>query len=707
MGSRMHDGNESPWAGLRHQPFRPEAAIQRGLSRRPVSEDVGSPVLVLIVDDVELDRLAIRRALQGTDIDFEVRESTDVDTAWTVLGEDTVDLVLLDPDVAGGTGLDLLRLMTSRGLGVPVIALTGRDDRRAAVEVMKAGAHEYLYKADLSAGLLRAIVPSVLRAARARMEEVTAQERLSLAAATADIGIWDYYPDSGDLVLSGRARALLGLLPGADVDYGLFLSLVHAEDRARVDEAMNARSGAVRGADFQVDFRVGHGPPLGIRWLTAKGREVARETSGVAAPPHVVGVLADVTGRKAAERAAGERAEIVESLHRFGEAMTTSIGRDDVIQLATAEARRLLGAEIGAFVARESDGGNGPRVVAVAGDDAEEGRGLDPSVRELPFAGEGESALASGGLTYFGVPVVSASSGIVGGLVFGTRGGELDERAVRLARGIAGWAAVAIENARLLRAERDARDEAEAAVRARNDTLAVVTHDLRNPLNTVLVTSGLILKGRVPPDEVEDQMDVIKRAGHHMQRLINDLLDTAKIDSGTFSIQTESVDPVPLMEEVAGLFAQRVGDKGVELLVNRDAPDGLRIRADPVRVVQALGNLVANAVKFTEAGGEIRLDVVPGRHDVRFVVEDSGTGVPDAELPHIFKRFWQGRPGDRAGAGLGLGIVKGIAEAHGGDVGVSTNVGKGSRFWFSVPRAGVPQEASAEGDDDRDQPAAE
>ena len=664
-----------------------------------------------MVDDDEIDRLAVRRALQGTEIDFEVRESTDIDSAWTVLGEDTVDLILLDPGIAGGTGLDLLRLMASRGVGVPVIALTGDDDRRMAVEVMKAGAYEYLSKADLSSGLLRAIVPSVLRAARSRMEEIAAQERLSLAAATADIGTWDYYPESGDLVLSGRARALLGILPGADVDYGLFLSLVHAGDRSRVDQAMNAQAGAVRGADFQVDFRVSHGPPVGIRWLTAKGREVARATSGVAAPPHVVGVLADVTARKVAERTAGERAELIESLHRFGEAMASSIARDDVIQLATAEARRLLGADIGAFVAREPEGGMEPRVVALAsehagaGNDAEQGGGLGAAVRELPFAGGGDSVLQSGGLTWFGVPVVSALNGIVGGLVFGTRGGELDERAVRLARGIAGWAAVAIENARLLRAEREARDEAEAAVRARDDTLAVVSHDLRNPLNTVLVTSGSILKGRTAPEEVPDQMDVIRRAGHHMQRLINDLLDTARIDSGTFAIEAESVDPVPLMEEVAGLFAQRVGQKGVELVVNRDAPDGLRIRADPVRVVQALGNLVANAVKFTEAGGEVMLEVVPSSHEVRFVVEDSGTGVPDAELPHIFKRFWQGRPGDRAGAGLGLGIVKGIAEAHGGDVGVSTDVGKGSRFWFSVPRAGVPRETDA--DDERDEPAAE
>jgi signal transduction histidine kinase len=560
---------------------------------------------------------------------------------------------------------------------------------------MKAGAHEYLEKSDLSPGLLRAVVPSVLRAARAQAEEKTALERLRLAAATADIGTWDYYPESGELLLSDRARALLGILPSVAVDYKLFLSLVHAADREQVDGALSGVAAAAQGKDFQVDFRVSHGPPVGTRWLSAKGREVARSASGVAASPHVVGALVDVTERKAAERAAGERAEIVESLQRFGEALTSSIAREDIIQLATAEARRLLGADASAYVARHADVGPDARVVASAGLAPEEVDGLGPELKELPFRG-GEPRATSRGMTYTGVPVVSATSGVVGGLLFGVRDRELDERAVQLARGIAGWAAVAIENARLLHAAKEARDASERAVRARDDTLAVVTHDLRNPLNTVLLTSALMLKGQIAPDEVSAQLDIIKRAGHHMERLINDLLDTSQIESGTFAVEPADLDPVPLLSEVADLFAHRVAHKGVALIVDRDVPHGLRIRGDRTRVVQALGNLVANGVKFTEAGGEVRLGLEADADAVRFVVTDSGSGVPDDELPHIFKRFWQGRPGDRAGAGLGLGIVKGIAEAHGGDVGVSTQVGEGSRFWFAMSRADA--QGTAEGE---------
>ena len=664
-----------------------------------MTTEEGGPIRILLVDDDELDRMAVRRALKAADLNAELVETEDVDSAWTALGEASIDLIFLDYNLGTGTGLDLLRMLSSRGWRTPVVALTGQGDRRTAVAVLKAGAHEYLDKADLSPQLLRAVVPSVLRAARAQTEEATAMERLRLAAATADIGTWDYYPDTGELVMSDRARALLGVLPDAELDYALFLSLVHASDRDAVKAALNPDGTGARSSDFQVDFRVGHGPPVGTRWLSAKGREVARAASGVAASPHVVGALVDVTERKNAERAAGERAEIVESLQRFGEALTSSIAHDDIIQLATTEARRLLGADVGFYVARPPGGGPGRGAIAAAGISLDEVAALGPNVRELPFSGADDPVARIGGGAFFGVPVVSATRGILGGLVFGSRAGTFDARAVRLARGIAGWAAVAIENARLLSAEKEARDQAEAAVRARDDTLAVVTHDLRNPLNTVLVTSALYLKGGIPQEEVPQQMEVIKRAGRHMQRLINDLLDTARIESGTLAVEPEEADPVPLLEEVAELFANRVGQKRIALVVDRDAPAGLRVRADRGRIVQALGNLVANAVKFTEPGGEVRLALEPAESTVSFVVADSGTGVPDAELPHIFKRFWQGRPGDRAGAGLGLGIVKGIAEAHGGDVGVSTDVGKGSRFWFSVPRA-APSAAAAAGDGD-------
>lgn len=642
---------------------------------------------ILIVDDDELDRMALGRAVKAADLDVELQEAEDVDSAWTALSEASFDLIFLDYNLGKGSALDLLRMLASRGWQVPVVALSGQKDRRAAIAVLKAGAYEYLDKADLSPRMLRAVIPAVLRAAHAEADEATTIERLRLAVATADIGTWDYYPGTGRFVLSDRARALLGVLPNVEVDYGLFLSLVHASDRNAVETVMNAEAHSARRSDFQVDFRVSHGPPVGTRWLSAKGREVSRAASGVAASPHVVGALVDVTDRKNAESEAGERAEIVESLQRFGEALTSSVAHDDIIQLATAEARRLLDADVGVYLARQEGGGPGYRAVASAGVAPEEAKSLGQEVRELPFSEDAGSVTRTRTGSYFGVPVVSAASGILGGLVFGSREGSFDGRAVRLARGVAGWAAVAIENARLFAAEKAARDRAEAAVRARDDTLAVVTHDLRNPLNTVLMTSALYLKGQIPEEELPQQMDVIKRAGHHMQRLIGDLLDTAQIDSGTFAVEVQAVDPIPLMEEVAELFANRVAEKGIALVVDRDAPGGLEVRADRARVVQALGNLVANGVKFTQPGGEVRLTLEPGEEAVKFVVEDSGSGVPDGELPHIFKRFWQGRPGDRAGAGLGLGIVKGIAEAHGGEVGVSTQVGEGSRFWFSVPRA--------------------
>jgi signal transduction histidine kinase len=172
-----------------------------------------------------------------------------------------------------------------------------------------------------------------------------------------------------------------------------------------------------------------------------------------------------------------------------------------------------------------------------------------------------------------------------------------------------------------------------------------------------------------------------------MGRQIRDLLDVASIEAGHLALEAQVEDPAAILARVADLFAAAAHDAGVALEL-REVRDLPTIRADADRVIQALGNLVTNALKFTDRGGRVTLSAERDMGSVRFAVEDTGAGIPAEELSHVFDRFWQRRRGaTRRGTGLGLPIVRGIVEAHGGELSVQSMPDSGSRFSFTIPAA--------------------
>ena len=179
---------------------------------------------------------------------------------------------------------------------------------------------------------------------------------------------------------------------------------------------------------------------------------------------------------------------------------------------------------------------------------------------------------------------------------------------------------------------------------------------------------------------------MVHRAAERMNRLIQDLLDVRRIDSGRMAIELRAEAVDGLLKEAMDMLRPLATAASLELDcdVDRTLP---RIAADSARVLQVLSNLVGNAVKFTPAGGRVRLRAEPADREVRFSVSDTGTGIPADQLPHIFGRFWQGTSVDRRGIGLGLAIAKGIVEAHGGRIWVESEVGTGSQFIFTLPIA--------------------
>lgn len=229
-------------------------------------------------------------------------------------------------------------------------------------------------------------------------------------------------------------------------------------------------------------------------------------------------------------------------------------------------------------------------------------------------------------------------------------------------------------------------EEAQEAVRQREEVVGVVSHDLRNPLSTIAMASALLLDPSVPEDRKANQATVIRRAVEQMMRLIQDLLDVSRMGASRFSVHPRQEDAASLVRTAAQLAANSADARGLVLEVG--APAALpAVHADRQRILQVFDNLLANAFEFTPRGGRVVIGARATTGAVVFSVSDTGPGIPHDEQPHVFDRFWQGRRRAGSGAGLGLTICKGIVEAHGGSIEVASEPGGGAIFRFSIPTA--------------------
>ena len=242
---------------------------------------------------------------------------------------------------------------------------------------------------------------------------------------------------------------------------------------------------------------------------------------------------------------------------------------------------------------------------------------------------------------------------------------------------------------RLVRREQRARADAEAAVRSRDQVVSIVSHDLRNPLSNVSGAASFLLSMSAEGQEwatARPQLEMIKRGCDRMNRMIQDLLDVARIESGRLTIERAPVTVESLMDEVATTLRPAVERRGQRL--DRRVATGLpAVSVDRDRVLQVFSNLVDNAAKFTSAGGTITVTADGDHRTVHFCVSDTGSGIPPEHVPYLFDRFWQASRTDRRGIGLGLAIVKALVEAHGGHMAVESEPGRGTTFRFSLPVA--------------------
>jgi signal transduction histidine kinase len=227
-------------------------------------------------------------------------------------------------------------------------------------------------------------------------------------------------------------------------------------------------------------------------------------------------------------------------------------------------------------------------------------------------------------------------------------------------------------------------------VQARSDLLAIVSHDLRNPLHVIRMATSVLQRSDALPEEHRLQAaHRILRAADGMNRLIEDLLAASKIESGTFSVDRRNPESIEsLLSDAVELFVEVAAAKSVSL-EKRLGGAPASVSCDRGRVLQVFSNLIGNALKFTPPGGTVTISADQIADEARFAVCDTGPGIPEAQRTAVFSRYWQAKKGDGGGTGLGLYIVKGIVEAHGGKVWIDSGPEGGACVRFTLPLAHV------------------
>jgi len=572
-------------------------------------------------------------------------------------------------------------------VGQPITAASGK-----ALGIVALLDTEPLRESDLAASLL-SMAAARIAAEMERLESdealLRSRERLELAVEGSQLALWDLNVVTGEVFLSARWSAMLGERPVATLTtLTRLFSQVHPEDVESVNQAFRDALTASK-PFYEITHRVQR-PDGSWMWVRSHGKVSEHDAEGRAL--RLVGTNADVTWEKSAveELARNER-----ELRAISDNVPATIVRLDREYRYLYANRRY-----GGLVGRSPDGLVGLRLSDVLGSETF-------ALIEPHFA----KALDGEMVTYSREVLVAGRRRWLEVTVIPDVNSEWD------VQGCFGIGLDITERREIERRMIEARENAEAAARAKSEFLATMSHEIRTPMNGVLGLADLLLDTALDPEQ-RSYVETLQRSGSALLDILNDILDMSKIEAGKFALEPIAFDLATLVEDVAALWTPRAQAKGLELMVAIRPDCPRRLIGDPGRIRQVLGNLAGNAVKFTERGHVLLRVSAPDRatggQHLLFEVEDSGVGIaPQARL-RLFEPFTQADASTTrrfGGTGLGLAICKRLVELMEGEIGVDSDIGVGSRFWFTASLPAAADAAvderieSAKGDcarDDRD-----
>ncbi|HET6978372.1 MAG TPA: PAS domain S-box protein [Pyrinomonadaceae bacterium] len=565
------------------------------------------------------------------------------------------------------------------------------------------------------------------RQARRALDE--ASDRLKLALDAARLGDWSWDAKTDLTNMSETAAAMFGIPPGPYMTWTQMRELLHPDDRERarlaVETALNTRS------EYDIEYRVRNADNSEV-WIAARGHGIYDTDGSVVG---MLGLVQDISTRKANEQTLREQAEALRTLNEVGQTISAELDLHNTVQAVTDAATELIGARFGSFFYNVmNEEGASYMLFTLAGVPREafehfpmpratdlfgptfRGEGVvriddvkkDPRYgRNSPYYGMPEGHLPV--TSYLAIPVVSRSGEVLGGLFFGhPERGMFSERDETVVSGLASQAAIAMDNARLYEAAKKARAEAEQAAaenerlyrqaeessRLKEEFLATISHELRTPLSAILGWTRMLRLGQLSPDNIAKALDTIERNARAQAQLVDDLLDVSRIITGKLRMDVRPADPNSFIDAAVEAVRPAAEAKGVR--VQKVVDTGLiSIPGDPVRLQQVVWNLLSNAIKFTPRDGRVQIRSERINSHLEIIVSDTGQGISADFLPHVFDRFRQAdqkTSRQHGGMGLGLAIVRHLVELHGGTVRAeSDGEGKGATFTVMLPISPVYQ----------------
>ncbi|MEG3857619.1 response regulator [Microcoleus sp. herbarium12] len=658
---------------------------------------------ILIVDDDEVDRMAVKRALKSAGVSVEVIEAEDCADALAKLSvtqkftpgaqlskqdksqdlsevdgpENSLvlnqifdckfDCVFLDYRLPDGDGLTLVRNVRQAGIKVPLIVLTGQGDEQIAVELMKAGASDYIAKNKLSSESLSRSLFNALRVYRAESQAFQtsqqlreSEERYRLVLEGVNDGIWDWDLSKDEVYWNDRLLEIIGLPRqqfGSTMD--ALYNRLHPDDKDSIIRAI--ASHLDREIDYNVEFRLLHSSGA-YRYCTSQGK-AQRNAQGQAV--RMAGMISDITERKQAEDALERERQ---QLKQIVTCVPVAMAMFDTEMRYVANSHKWL-----TQFNLEWQSLTNLSHYELFPDTPNRWKMMYQKVLKGEVISVSEDAWqrADGSVLFLrwaAHPWYNPEGKVAGIVMVADKINELVE----------------------------ARETALKASQVKSQFLANMSHEIRTPMNGVLGMAQLLLRAPLEPKQRECAQ-TIYRSAEHLLIVINDILDFSKIEAGEMRLEKANFDLDTCLESVIEMVAPLAEEKNLELdfLIDSSVPKDLV--GDSSRLKQILLNLTGNAIKFTDRG-QVLVHVTVKRgnrladgrqgESLLFSVRDTGIGISPEGQTKLFQSFSQVDDSPTrayGGTGLGLAICKQLVEMMGGSIGVRSLVDSGSTFWFAVP----------------------